>query len=101
MVFQSLDSEHLQRGDFCAAPPSPLFSPARAADAVFRPQDLSNIAWACAALRFYDDSLLAHLDNLAASTAARMSPLASSSLLTSFAKLGTTASRIFTDFLRV
>jgi len=57
-------------------------------DTDFNEQDLSNIAWACAALRFYDDSLLAHLDNLAASTAARMSPLASSSLLTSFAKLG-------------
>lgn len=49
---------------------------------------MSNIAWACAALRFYDEPLLRHVDGLAESMAPRMSPLALSSLLVSFAKLG-------------
>lgn len=51
-------------------------------------QDVCNIASACAALRFYDEPLLQHVDKLASAIVGRMSPLACTTLLMSFAKLG-------------
>jgi len=56
-------------------------------------QDVCNIASACAALRFYDEPLLQHVDKLASAIVGRMSPLACTTLLMSFAKLGFVAGR--------